>query len=133
MSNQEIPLKIQGLTRLDQLELKAELEKQGVSSSDFQSESQKIDRDKHGELATVSAAIVIVSLAAIKAITVWLSKRRQTTTIVFSAKRTKPDGIQEELNLQIKSDRSDEIGSSVIKELGSFFEVDISPLLQEQQ
>lgn len=122
MNEQAIEIRIPGLTKLDQLELKKQL-----GSEDIRFEEALVDDGDHGELATVTA-IVIVTLAALKALSVWAARTGTditTTTVTETVdEHGRPQKVTETCII-----KSTGVDAEALKQLGTATNVDVSPLL----
>jgi hypothetical protein len=70
MADEAVKIHIANLRRIDRLELERQLDPQQLS---FENEGK--DTDLHGELA-IATAIVIVSLAALRVLSIHLARKR---------------------------------------------------------
>ncbi len=119
MSNGITELRFHGLTELDVIRLENSLD-----TSLLQFEEQSLEGDRYGELATITA-IIIVSVAALKALSAWLVKNRQATHIERTLEKVYVDGTRETVTIKIDLSKSTVPEAELVKQLG----IDIDPKL----
>lgn len=119
MSNQQVKLQISGLTQLERIELE-----EFLSPEALQFEERSMDDDSHGDLGT-TIAIVIVSVAALKALTAWLLSTRQGQSFRQTVVIKYPDGSEEERTIEYNNDSSEAPDAKILEQFQSMFISDI--------
>lgn len=115
-------IKIPDLTKLDQLELEGQLENGRLHIEEHE------ETETHGELATATA-VVLVSLAALRVIAVWLSKKNQRTSFKKVIEVVDPTGNKRTFTIEYDRRSSTPPEAEVLKQLAAACNVDTSSLL----
>ena len=110
------------LSDLEKLELQEYLK--GLPPEDFEFQKQTIPADFHGEPATLTL-VIILTPAAIAALSAWLLKNRETEKFKKTIKIRHPDGTieTEVVSYKRRTSVAPEIGD--IKQLAKIFRVPI--------
>jgi hypothetical protein len=116
-------ISIPSITRLDQLELGKSLPENSVRF-----ETDPASPDEHGELATVTA-IVIVSLAALRVLAAYLMKKNKHKSVHMTVTVVKPDGTKIEKTLELADSSNEPPSAAVLKQLAELCEADVSKLV----
>ncbi len=113
-------VRIQGLNRLESLELK-----KAFPGLEVDFETGKTSETEHGELATV--AIIVLTLAGIQALASWMMKDRRNNVIEKSVEVVDASGKKriEKIVIHINESTSQ---ADVVKELGKSLHVDVAGL-----
>lgn len=119
MSKEITELRFPGLTELDVIELEDTFD-----ASMIRFESQTIEGDRYGEPATITA-IIILSLAALKVLSAWLMKNRQTKHFEQTVELIHKDGTREIKAIKLDLSKSTAPEAELVKQLG----LDIDPKL----
>jgi hypothetical protein len=114
-------IRIGDLTRLEELELREQLGPDAVS---FESERED---QTHGEIATATA-IVIVTLAALRALSIYLVKTNKRKRIKKRIEITYADGTKRVVEIDIDASSSEEPEAEVLKQLAEASDIDASSL-----
>jgi hypothetical protein len=122
MADQAIEIRIPNLTRLDQLELSRTLGDNGVRF-----EAAQGTGDTHGELATLTAA-VIISLASLRVLAVWLAKKHDRRTFKATFDVVNRDGSRRAVTVESSSASTEAPDAQVLKQLAAVCNVDLSQL-----
>jgi hypothetical protein len=121
MSDSASVIRISGLTKLDLLELGDEFPAGSVKFED-----QKMAGNKVGEPTTV--VIIILSLAAITALSLWLLKNRKSEKIEKTIEITDKNGIVHRETIRVDISSSSAPQADVVKELMRLTKFDASSL-----
>jgi len=110
-------IRIPGLSKLDYLELKENLE-----NIDVRFEDEKMKGGQHGELLTT--AVILLSISAVKLLGLWLVKNRDRNRIKKKIEIIGADGSRriENIDIDLSSSKSPE--SDVIGSLAKMFDID---------
>lgn len=118
-------LRIDGLIKLDQLELEKQL---GKSIVEFQTGAA--GKGTYGELATVTA-VVIVSLKALQVAGLHLARKHNKQSFQKTVEIVHPDGRIEKTTIEVDIANTDKPEVQVMKQLGKALNIDISSLLHQ--
>ena len=118
MSTQQAKLRVPGLTHLERIELQEYLNEDQVRF-----EQRADSSDRHGDLGT-TAAIVLVSVTALKAFTAWLLATHHGETIERDIVVEHSDGRREQQRLRYRRTSSEAPDAAVLKQLGALFHTD---------
>jgi hypothetical protein len=110
------------LLDLDMLDTR-ELERQ-LPAGSCQIEREKVEGGTHGDLGLAAVAAVIVSPAALHAITLWLLKKRQRQSVTLKIEKIGPDGVIERSTLEFKSSSTEAPAADVAKQIVSSMKLD---------
>jgi hypothetical protein len=126
MSTPALVIRVQGLDKLDQLELNEQFEPGAVHF-----EESVMSDGKHGELVTT--AVVVVSVLGLKVLAAWLIKSRtkekfKKTIEIFSA-----DGSKRVETIEVDFLSSTAPKESVLKELARLCNVDLGFLQGDKE
>ena len=125
MKNSGFKIRIPDLTELDKLKLAKELGSETVTF-----ETQSLPAGTLGELTTL-AAVVIVSLSALRVLAIHLARKHQGRDASITTEVTSPDGTVSKTTVRISSKSSDAPDAQVLKQLGAACNVDISSLIKK--
>ncbi len=117
-------IRLENFTELDKIQLTKDF---GPGSVRFEKSSPT--GDDHGELTTL-AAIVIVSLSALKVLAVHLARKSAGQDLSVTTEITTPDGKVRKTTIKISSKSSEPPSAQAIKQLGAACNVDVSSLLK---
>jgi hypothetical protein len=81
----------------------------------------------YGELATVTA-VVVITLATLRALSVWGSTPKQDGTFKKKVMTVSKDGVQKTVEIEIDISSNQSPDAQVLKQLGAAFNIDISAL-----
>src|SRR5262245_9625611 len=95
MTTHQTVMRISGLTELEKLTLEEQIQPNQIT---FQ--SQPIEDDRHGELLTTTA-IVVITVAALQGLTAWLLKTSRRDMIEKTIEIVHPDGGIEKTTIKI--------------------------------
>ena len=119
MTSPNKTLEVAGLDNIDRAQLRAWI--------DPDAKAETFGGDGHGDLG-VTAAVVIVSLAAIKALAPVLVRQKQRQTITKTDRFVDVDGIHHSVVTEVVIEAAWS-EAEVIKALGKATDVDVAPLL----
>jgi hypothetical protein len=119
MSSQQPTLQIPSLTRLERIELEKYL-----SPDEIKFEERPDADDRHGDLGA-TAAIVIVSVVALKALTTWILLKHRQRSFRMKVLITHVDGRVEDQTISYRDGSSEAPDAAVLKQLNSIFKTDI--------
>lgn len=124
LNSMQSTLSVSAIGRLEQIELGEKLTPDQISFGD-----QSLPADGHGDLG-VTAAIVIVSLAAIKALAPLLVRRKERQIITRTDEYTDLQGVHHKnvTEIIIEAAYSE---AEVLKALGAATNVDVTSLLDK--
>lgn len=119
MKNEITKIRLPGLDELDVIELEDSLDPSMV-----QFEAQPIEPGRYGEPATITA-IIIISVASLKALSAWLMKNKQTKHLKKTVEKFYEDGTREVVTLELDLSTSTAPEAELVKQLG----INIDPKL----
>jgi hypothetical protein len=122
MNAEAVEIRLQDLTRLDQLEISKQL-----PSDSLRFESEPHSRDTHGELATVTA-VVVVSVVALRVLAAYLMKKSNRKSFKKSLEIIKSDGTRQIVTIEYNDASSEAPEAEILKQLGTACEVDLSAI-----
>lgn len=111
-------IRLPDLTKLDKLELKKELANDSVTFDD----GTQAD-DAHGEIATATA-IVIVSLAALRTLSIYLVKTNRRKKFRRRVEIVGADGSSKFVEIEYSGSSSEEPEAEVLKQLAVACDID---------
>lgn len=115
-----VDIRIPELTHLDELELSKRLPADGLRF-----EQATKSPDLHGELATVTA-VVIVSLAALKVLAAYLAKKHYGGTVKQTVEVTTRDGTRRRSTIECSATSEEPPDAAVLKQLAELCDVDLT-------
>lgn len=115
---------VQGLTKLDQLELQ-----QGLAPGVIRFEEERLPGGKHGELLTT--AVIVATVLGIRALGAWLLKTRTNNRIAKTVELVAADGSRRVEKVEIDLSKSTAPDRDVLGALAKLFDVNIADLLSE--
>jgi hypothetical protein len=116
-------LKLVGLSNLDQAELSECLADFPVSF-----EEQPLDENAYGELATLTA-LVVVSAIAIKGIIAWMLKSRHHGEIEQEIEYVSKEGVTKRTTIRVRFESSEAPEKDIIAAIGS---LGVDPAILQQ-
>ena len=122
MTSPASAIRVPDLTKLDELELRKQL---GNDSVKFEKDKQ--GDEIHGEIATATA-IVIVSLAALRTLSVYLVKAHKRKKFRRRMEIVRADGSRKIVEIEYSGSSSEEPEAEVLKQLAEACDVDAKGL-----
>lgn len=117
-------IRVQGLTKFDQLELQHEL-----PSGVIRFEEERMPGGKHGELLTT--AVIVSTVLGIRALGAWLLKTRTNNRIAKTVELVATDGSRRVEKIEIDLSKSTAPDRDVLGALAKLMGVDFADLLSE--
>lgn len=124
MSDKETIIRINGLSKLDRLELD-----QMIGSDNVTFEEDTLQSRKYGEPAMITAVITI-AIPSIAALAVWALKHRSSESFEETIEIIRPNGEKEIKHIKRSVASSAPPSADMLQQLASIFRVDIKALTE---